>query len=215
MVKYFKMKKTEIIEFDYQNRLDEILDLSWKIFKSQFIHKRHIVSKEAPFQHHFAQIIRSVGELYSVEEKDLFKVDLEVREDNVKEKSKYIDITCGFVDKIKCAIELKFKTSKQGAQDCGRIDAYIDIEALEIVTRNKGYNCGRFYMITDSTPYINQSRKGVGTEFATHDGFRTKAGKEFWHDSKYRENIKVKLEKSYLFEWEKIEDWYFLDLKIG
>src|SRR5690606_691576 len=149
------------IEFEYSKRLEEILDQSWKIFKSQFIYGRHKINKEAPFQHHFAQIIKSVGNLYSISEKDLFKVDLEVKCLNIKGKSKYIDITCEFVDKINCAIELKFKTSQQGAQDHGRIDAYVDIEALELVT-NSEYKIGKFYMITDSQTYINKSNKGVG-----------------------------------------------------
>ncbi|VAW28060.1 hypothetical protein MNBD_BACTEROID06-506 [hydrothermal vent metagenome] len=39
------MKKTEIIEFEYPKRLNEILDQSWKIFKSQFIHGRHEINK--------------------------------------------------------------------------------------------------------------------------------------------------------------------------
>lgn len=108
------MKNPEIIEFEYSQRLNEVLQQSWKIFKSQFIFKRNKITKEAPFQHHFAQIIKNVGDLYSISEKDLFKVDLETKCENIKGKTKYIDITCEFVDKINCAIELKFKTAQQG-----------------------------------------------------------------------------------------------------
>lgn len=207
------MKETEIIEFDYSKRVNEVLNQSWKIFKSQFIYGRHEINKEAPFQHHFAQIIKSVGNLYSISEKDLFKVDLETKCENIKGKSKYIDITCQFVDKINCAIELKFKTSQQGAQDHGRIDVYIDIEALELVTKEK-FEIGKFYMITDSKPYVNQSIKGVGTVYSTHDGHETENNKEFWFDSKGREEVIVTLQNSYTFEWEKINEWYFLDLSI-
>ncbi len=208
------MKEIDIVEFEYTKRLNEVLNQSWKIFKSQFIHGRHQINKEAPFQHHFAQIIKSVGDLYSIAEKDLFKVDLETKCNNVKGKSKYIDISCEFVGQIKCAIELKFKTAKQQAYDHGRIDAYIDIEALEIVTKGQ-FDLGKFYMITDSTPYINQSIRGVGTVFATHNGFVTEKGKEFWFNSKGREDARVSLRNSYQFDWEKINDWYFLDLTIN
>ncbi len=208
------MKEIDIVEFEYTKRLNEVLNQSWKIFKSQFIHGRHQINKEAPFQHHFAQIIKSVGDLYSIAEKDLFKVDLENKCNNVKGKSKYIDISCEFVGQIKCAIELKFKTAKQQAYDHGRIDAYIDIEALEIVTKGQ-FDLGKFYMITDSTPYINQSIRGVGTVFATHNGFVTEKGKEFWFNSKGREDARVSLRNSYQFDWEKINDWYFLDLTIN
>ncbi len=208
------MKEAEIIELDYRTRLDQILSESWKIFKSQFINGRHEINKEAPFQHHFAQIIRTVGNLYSICEKDLFKVDLETKVSNVKGKSKYLDITCQFVDQINCAIELKFKTSRQGAQDHGRIDAYVDIEALEIVT-DEQFDVGKFYMITNSNPYINQSKKGVGTVFGIHNGNVTEKNSEFWYDSKGREHIRVNLRDTYHFEWEEIRNWNFLELTIN
>jgi hypothetical protein len=209
------LKEADIIEFDYRERLNAVLDQSWKIFKSQFIHGRHEINKEASFQHHFAQIIRSVGNLYSLGEKDLFKVDLEAKCSDIKGKSKYLDVTCEFVDEINCAIELKFKTARQGAQDHGRIDAYVDIEALELVTASQ-YDCGKFYMITDSTAYVNASARGVGTEFAMHHGNKSEAEKRFnYPKSKGREDVVVYLNGSYLFEWEKIGDWYFLELTIN
>lgn len=207
------MRNVEIIEFEYKKRLNQVLDESWKIFKSQFIFGRHKINKEAPFQHHFAQIIKNVGDLYSISEKDLFKVDLETKSENIKGKSKYLDITCEFVDKINCAIELKFKTSQQGAQDHGRIDAYIDIEALELVT-TENYRIGKFYMITDSQTYINKSKIGVGTVYSTHNEHITENETEYWYNSKGREEIKVSLKNSYQFNWEKINDWYFLELTI-
>lgn len=74
---FIQLKEPDIIQSEYTKRMHEILDQSWKIFKSQFINKRHEIETEAPFQHHLAYIIRSVGELYSLDKKDLFKVDLE------------------------------------------------------------------------------------------------------------------------------------------
>ncbi len=207
------MKETKLIELDYSKRLNQILDEAWRIFKAQFINKRHEINKEAPFQLHLAQIIQNVGSLYSICKKDLFKVDLEKKIDLVKGKSKYLDITCEFVETIKCAIELKFKTEKQGAQDHGRIDAFVDIEALEIVTESM-YNFGKFYMITDSKAYINPSKRGVGTVFGIHNGSLTEKNREFWFDSKGREHLRISLRNSYHFEWEQIGEWYFLDLTI-
>ena len=68
------MKEKEIINFEYPDRLKEVLDISWKIFKSQFIHRRHEINKEAPFQHHFAQIIRNLGNLFPIAEKTFSKL---------------------------------------------------------------------------------------------------------------------------------------------
>lgn len=174
---------------------------------------RHIISKEAPFQHYFAHIISTIGESYCSKRNDIFLVDLETKCDGIKGKSKYVDITCGFPNQnVNCAIELKFKTSRQGAQDHGRIDAFIDIEALELVCK-QSYNIGRFYMITDSTPYINQSTRGVGTVFTTHDGAILNPG-VYQYPSKGRENVIVTLSNQYELEWEKIDDWYFLQINV-
>jgi len=160
------MRDSNLISEEYKTRLEEVLNQSWKIFKSQFVCSRHEINTEAPFQHHFAQIIKNVGDLYSIESNDLFKVDLESKIGNVKGKSKYYDISCQFVDRIKCVIELKFKLKRQGAQDWARIDSYVDIEALEFVVPQY-FNFGKFYFITDDTAYINKStRGGSGTTFA-------------------------------------------------
>ncbi|MBC8488843.1 MAG: hypothetical protein H8D45_22705 [Bacteroidetes bacterium] len=210
------MKEPNRLPIAYSERISEILDISWCILKSRFIEGRHIISKEAPFQHYFAHIISTIGEIYCTKRSDIFMVDLETKLDDVKGKSKYIDITCSFPnEKVSCAIELKFKTAKQGAQDHGRIDAFVDIEALEIACR-QGYSFGKFYMITNSTPYVNKSKIGVGTAFTTHDGAVTPQQHEFHcPNSKGREHIIVNLSGSYSFQWENIGDWYFLELNIN
>ena len=202
-----------IIPFDYKERLDAVMKTAWKVYKSQFIHNRHFISTEAPFQHHFADIIRQVGNLYCLTREDVFLVDLETQCKDIKGKTKYLDISCEFVNKISCAIELKFKKASQGAQDHGRIDIYADIEALELICKDK-FAVGKFYAITDSTPYINKSKVGVGTLFSTHHGHITEPNKKFWHNSKGREHVTVNLKNSYTFEWAKIDKWYFLELSI-
>ncbi|HMT09044.1 MAG TPA: hypothetical protein PKA82_13645 [Pyrinomonadaceae bacterium] len=205
------MNESKLLSLDKKIRMRSILDESWKIFKSKFIHGRHPVLKEAPFQHHFANIISSVGGLYCIERADSFFVDLETKCENIKNKSKYLDITCSFSNSdVKCAIELKFKTEKQGAQDFGRIDAYVDIEALEHACKHAGYTFGKFYIITDSSVYTKESKRGVGTQFPMHNEFESPINHAFSYPScKGRENVEVRLDHSYRFKWEKIRDWYF------
>jgi hypothetical protein len=207
------MIKINNIPFDYKLRIDAVMDSAWTVFKSQFIYNRHFISTEAPFQHHFAEIIRQVGNLYCLTREDVFLVDLETQCKGIKDKTKYLDISCEFVNKINCAIELKFKKASQGAQDHGRIDIYSDIESLELVCMDR-FQMGKFYAITDSTPYVNQSKIGVGTVFPTHHGHISEANKSFWVDSKGREHVTVNLKNSYTFNWEKIDKWYFLELTI-
>lgn len=210
------IKAANLLSNDYKKRLEEILDLSWCILKTRFLEGRHQILKEAPFQHYFAHIISIIGEQYCTKRDDIFIVDLETKINNIKGKSKYIDITCSFLKQnISCAIELKFKTAQQGAQDHGRIDAFTDIEAIEIACNNYNYTIGRFYMITDSTAYIKKSTKGVGTVFTTYDGAIINPNSTFHYpNSKGRQNVKVTLKNSYHFDWEQMSKWYFLELKI-
>ncbi len=209
------MNKEIILSEDYKKRLKEILDLSWKILKTRFIEGKHEMLKEAPFQHHFANVISNIGETYCTKRDDLFLVDLETKCNNIKGKSKYIDITCSFPNnEVSSALELKFKTAKQGAQDHGRIDAFIDIEALELACKNKNYDFGRFYMITDSKTYLHKSNKGVGTVFTTYDRAITEKNSTFQYPSKGRESVVVNLTNSYTFNWEQVGNWYFLELEI-
>lgn len=208
------MQPPSLIPKDPVERLREVLDLSWVVLMSRFHGGLHQIETEAPFQHHFANIIRAVGDLYSTGREDLFQLDLETRHPNIKGRRKFVDITCGYEGtEASCAIELKFKTARQGAQDHGRIDAYVDIEALELACATAGHAFGRFYMITDSTPYVNQSRRGVGTVFAMHHGHDSSPGR-YHHPSKGRDNVHVDLRGEYRFRWERQEDWHFLVLDV-
>ena len=226
------MKKTDILPTDDTARIDDILQTSWRILKTRFIKRRYEISSEAPFQHYFAHIISTIGDTYCITRTEKFMVDLEVKlegkNNNDEVKKSYIDITCGFSrggkdSQEKTAIELKFKTKKQGASNDGKNNVFQDIERLEKTINEPSFGQGRFYMITDHQAYVNEStRGGLGTEFTTHDGAETPANHEFYYpESKSKQNVKVNLKNSYLFEWEKIdkksdkkEDWYFLELKV-
>ena len=208
------MKSVELIPHDHVERLNQVVDQSWRIFQSHFMYKRHPILKEAPFQHHFANILSTVGSLYCVERSDIFFVDLETKCENIRDKSKFIDISCSFLNtNVACAIELKFKTAQQGAQDWGRIDSYADIEAVELACK-ASYGFGRFFMLTDSPVYVNPSRRGVGTVFCLHDGFQVVPGKSLSFPSKGREKVVVTLTKPYVFNWQKSGDWHFLEVRV-
>ena len=211
------LQPPDLIPCDYRDRLQLVIDESWRIFQSHFINRRHPILKEAPFQHHFANIISTVGSLYCVSREDRFFVDLECK-CLIAGKNKFLDIACSFTAdsqvKAKCAIELKFKTALQGAQDHGRIDAYVDVANLEYVCETE-YDFGRFYMITDSSVYINKSVKGVGTRFCTHHGYQVQPGQMLKSESKGREGIEVILGGSYHFNWTNLDKWHFLELKVN
>ena len=195
------MKEVQLISNNYASRMKEILDESWKIFKSQFVYKRNDIDKEAPFQLQFASIIKSVGELYSIKPGEQFFVGMETKCEGIKEdgKPKYVDITCGFrtgsKSEFSCAIELKFKTRQQSAQDIGRINVYQDLESLEKVCRKGGYDSGKFYMITDSRMYTALGKGEVADQFMIYDGYTTQGNTTHIHDEpKWKNNKYCKVE---------------------
>ena len=229
------MKNPDILPTDAIIRIDEILDISWRILKTRFTKSRYVISREAPFQHYFAHIISTIGDTYCITRSEKFMVDLEekleVKNNNDEVKKNYIDITCGFSDGKedsqgkKTAIELKFKTKGQSAIDDGRIAAFKDLNKLELASKEDSYAQGRFFMITDCQTYIIESKKGkVGKEFPTHDEAETQASQTFCYTkkkNKQKKEMKFTLDNSYHFKWEKIdkkidkkEDWYFLELKV-
>lgn len=204
-----------MVKNEHTERLNQVLDLSWNIFKSQFISGRHEINKEAPFQHHFADIINKVGNLFCLTREDAFYTDLETKFPNLKHenKNKYIDITCEFYKKSKCAIELKFKKESQGAQDHGRIDIFQDLEAVELACKDV-FDIGKLFVITDSKPYINQSVRGVGTIFPTHNGYKTIPNVPYISTSKGREDITITFRNEYEFVWEEIQGFHFLSITV-
>ena len=223
--------KDTTIPIDYNERINEILNTSWRILKTRFIEKRYEISCEAPFQHYFAHIISTIGDTYCITRSEKFMVDLEVKleekNNNDKGKKNYIDITCGFSrggndSREKTAIELKFKTKSQGAPNDTRNLVFQDIKRLENARKEDSFSQGRFYMITDLQTYANKSKKGLGTVFRIHDGAETQANEEFYYpDSTSKKNVKVTLDDPYSFNWEKIdkkttkkEEWYFLEIPV-
>ena len=226
------MKDVHLIATDYPSRMKEILDEAWKILKAQFVYKRNDIDKESPFQLQFASIIKNVGELYSIKPGEQFFVGMETKCEDIKEdgKPKYVDITCGFRSgnepEFSCAIELKFKTRQQSAQDIGRINVYQDLEALEQVCRKGGYDIGKFYMITDSRVYTVMGKGEVADQFMIYDGYLTDGNTIHIHDEpewKNNKYCKVELKNQYKFEWEhseryegdnNVSNWYFLEIDI-
>ena len=212
----------------YQDRMKEILNTSWKVFKWQFANKVFVrdIGSEASFQFHFASIIKSIGDMY-VSPKEMFYVDIETKWNNKK-----IDITCGFCGPgekqplYNCAIELKFKRKRdsKGTFSADRIfKMYRDIDYLERETGVKGndkdscYSEGRFYLITDNSSYKDSEVESEGTVFGLKDGGTTST-------QPFRaENESMQLTKAYPIVWDErksigkslSDKWYFLEIVVA
>lgn len=212
-----------MIPADPELRMAALLDTAWAMFIDRFVAGRHEIRTEAPFQLHFAALLAQLGQLYCLDSKDIFRVDVERTYPTKANGSlKYVDIVCeaewwtaGVRRSVTAPIEMKFKTARQGAQDHGRIDAYVDIEAVERVVASVPIGVGRFYMITDCGTYTRRSSIGVGTVFPTHDGCVAGPCTGLGTNSKGRQSVKVSIRGSYPFNWHPRAGWWFLAIPIG
>jgi len=82
-------------------RLTRILDESWEILAQRIATGRVSINKEASLQLHYSSILLSYGELFCVEPRETFSIELESASGR-----KSIDITCALGD-TRAAIELK------------------------------------------------------------------------------------------------------------
>ena len=206
-------------ELNSIDKLGLVLNKSWEILISKFLNGRFELTKEAPFQHQFANILHSVGELHCFSRTEMFLVDLETKEKNVFGKTKFVDITICFLENGKvtssAAIELKFKKRSQGAEDYARIDSYVDIASLEEM-KNRGYNKSYFCMITDNSIYTKKSREGTtGEIFSMRNDYIPKQNEVISNPKcKGRSDVEIVFSSEHTFLWENKNSWYFLSLEV-
>lgn len=235
------MKEVQLISNDYPSRMKEILDESWKIFKWQFSNETFNVKieNEANFQFYFAMIIKNIGEMFTKNNEHFF-VDVETKwGDTQNNRSKLIDITCGFNVEDResnrrkvvyaSAIELKFFKGKS-AFTSKMFKVYKDLAALDReinadnVAEDVNYSEGHFYLVSDSPAYRDIP------------AYRTKTQEEFpefglnkeniqtyvrYHDDKETKEPQIlNFSKAYGIKWSEAKSgddkshWYFLEIAV-
>lgn len=197
------------------------------------------IENEANFQFYFAMIIKNIGEMFTKNNEHFF-VDVETKWGDVQNnRSKLIDITCGFNVEDRensrrkvvyaSAIELKFFKGKS-AFTSKMFKVYKDLAALDreinadSVAEDVNYSEGHFYLVSDSPAYRDTP------------AYRTKTQEEFPEFGLNKENIQtyvryhddtetkepqiLKFSKAYGIKWNeaKSEDgeshWYFLEIAV-
>jgi len=229
------MESIRIIPQKIDERINEMIELSWTIFVNQFLSNKYAINLEAPFQLHFSTILKSVGELYCLNKDEIFHINLEV---NMGEQKKnYVDIVLEYYigslgRTYKVPIELKYRTLSQSAEDIGVMEMYKDIYSLDKITsKDNEEDCiipfSYFFCITNNSRYIKVPGYGLKTVFKTYNEAAIEAFKEY----KYLETKEGKkffdkygaltFSKSYKFLWhegDKVKDgekYWFLKMKIS
>ncbi|MNI25544.1 hypothetical protein D3C73_791980 [compost metagenome] len=218
-----KITKENLIE-----RVDFILKESWQLFKAHCIYGRASLHKEASFQHHFANIIQHVGNLYCVTKREAFYVDLEysiAKQVGFNRKAD-IDIICELTnfelnETVKVAIELKHTIKPGDATDIGRIGSYQDIHRLELLKeiKNERFDLCKFYMLANRKAYTDISESLTsGEDFPTYHGYVIKPEKVYSTiHTKVGDGIQLRFKDEYKFVWdfyEKPARLYFLSVDI-
>jgi len=218
------MNEVEKIPDNLCNRLDIVIEKAWGIFINQFLNKKYEVELEAPFQLHFASVLKLLSELYCIKRREIFFVDLESKV-TTGGKNKYIDIICGFIrenEECKIPIELKFKTLTQSAEDLGAMEIYKDIYDLEnLVEHNELFQSAYFLMITNNHRYTNPPRNNsLREEFNTSNGYKIQPGHEYKYtktktgEKFYKKNGSFTFKREHSFNWINYNKLYFLKMKI-
>lgn len=222
------IKEISIPTFDSEReRLRRVVNESWALFRERFLMGRYGDLEgflERNFQFHFADILKTIGELHCVKADEIFHVRLE----ETLRSGEHIDIVCYYEDSKKCGIELKFKTKTQSAEDLGCIGAYKDIKRLESFidvsdqeNQKSCFVCGHFFMITNHSLYLKKPSAGsVRDLFPIHQGSQTIPSYKYCCKDKksVKPPVSITLRSEYKFQWEysktEKQDWYFLDIPI-
>lgn len=122
-----------------EERLREIVDISYKLVCQKIVCGSITIPNEASFQMHLGTILLTIGKLYEFHPTDLFKISFERNFDEVNTTKSNGKARCDILlnltdgkEKVAAAIELKYlpKSKDEAVSDC-RFSILQDIENLE------------------------------------------------------------------------------------
>ena len=194
-----------------QEQLNEVVDMAWQEVKDQVDKGQLTLVREGNFGLHLGIFLYAFGNR-DVPEGQRFEVEAEhlLEVDGAR---KYMDLACSYQpEDIKAALELKFCTAQQGADNLRRVDFWQDLGTLEEAQR-QGFGEARFLLITDDPRYPEVKRRGDYKKYSMHEGRVIEPGQYECVDWAGRRGKSVTLEKAYPISWEKINGLNFLELK--
>ena len=202
---------------------EEIVETAYKLLIKKLAYGGLTAKNEASFQLEFGHILKTLGELYEFRLTDKFHLEFETYIDlsnkSVKSKSNRarVDILIKYKDEnseTKIAIELKFFKKENHREPNNRYDVFKDISNLEIYKEHNIDSC-YFILATDHLHYVSQEKYSKDTsDFDFRDGKFYEANTFLKYKTEKPYGIELKLQNSYEFKWNKVNDLYFLKLKI-
>ncbi len=128
-----------------------------------------------------------------------------------------IDLVCGFAS-TKLAVEVKFKTQRDGAVPDNRKAAFFDLFKLEQYVTSGEYAGGLFLWLTDHERY-RSTATGDSANFSTHHGRVYSAGTSLQAARSRDASMPnpLRLDQSYRFEWTRVRPsatWFSLVIPV-
>ncbi len=202
---------------------DEIVETAYGLLIKKLAFGGLTAKNEPAFQLEFGAILKTVGQLYEFRLIDKFNLEFEtyisLNEKSIKSKSNRarVDILIKYQDDktlTQAVIELKFFKKHNHREPNNRYDVFEDISNLEKYRKHNIDLC-YFILATDHSHYVNQEQYSEDTgDFDFRHAKEYKSGNvlKYKTDKPYGDDLI--LNGDYRFNWEKIEDLYFLKVKV-
>ena len=202
---------------------EEIIETAYKLLTNKLAFGGLKAKNEAAFQLEFGHILKTLGQLYEFRLADKFHLEFEtyinLTEKSIKSKSDRarVDILIKYQDEnseTKTAIELKFFKKENHREPNNRYDVFKDISNLEMYKEHNIDLC-YFILATDHLHYVNQENYSIDTsDFDFRDGKTYQANTLLQYNTAKPYGLDLKLKNDYNFEWNNVNDLYFLKLKV-
>lgn len=204
--------------------IEQLIENAYSLLIQKLAFGGLTAKNEAAFQLEFGYILKTIGQLYEFRLEDKFHLEFEtylnLKEKSIKSKTEKarIDILIKYQDNTsttRAAIELKFFKEENHREPNNRYDVFKDLSNLELYKKHDDIDLCYFILATDHKHYVNKEKYSVRTsdfDFRDTKKYIANTILQYKTDKPYGENLSLGFD--YEFKWEKINELYFLKLKI-
>ena len=211
----------DLVSDNFKDRLRKSISVAWALFIRKVANGALPINKEASMQLQYAYILQQLLPLICFKDNEKAVIELETGV-QINSSTKEIDLLLKGKDnngEYKIAVEMKYYRTlassggKRGATDIFMKDVYIDLELLENYISNHIVNEGVALVMTDNKNLVFPKNKDA--KCWNYDISHNKTIRNGIHLTTPigGKDVDLTLSKSYDFQWEQHENFYFLALE--
>jgi len=207
-----------ILSGNFEERIRKSVSFSWEVFSEKVGSGFLNINKEASMQLQYSYILQQILPLICFNDDETVKIELETGV-MVEGKSREIDLVIlgtnrGLNYKIavemKCYREYASSGGKRGATDIFMKDVYEDMHLLESYCNLAGFNKGVALVMNDLGRLVNPKKKDAKCwDYDISNG--TKVSNLHLTTPIGGKPIDLIIQKSYMFQWVKKGQFWFLE----